>query len=327
MGTKVKDASDENMSDNKERKNTQEVIQIVKNIVVDLDKRTDNTKDQAGNDKNTPCTKDCIFSEDNAIVFTSTLSSLSAPELTTQPSSQVPRTPVTNIPGVVQLSITPSPTENSFDFEPINPSTESLDTTTEDIASITVTNKNGIKIRDDKVKIEINFPGDYSEDREDDVSVKFTFEEENEIDDTGVDVKDREDVFLYDVVTDSTTTTDKLSPPTFDSLPIFEKDIFDPTIHNTFYEENIETDYTTSNEKQEDTTEDTSADKINRTENNEYDLTTESNKENTIDIPDNVTSIVSKIPSDGSIIQETGHQDDEQKTTTIATPDMVLQSS
>jgi len=222
---------------------TIEVIKNIQNIIGDLDQTkmyNNSAKDESSNDKKVPCEKDCIFNEENAIVYTSTIPTTSTTNQEIMISSE-PIAPPTGIPGIVQLSISPSPAQNSSDFEPIVPSQESsIVQTTEDVTSITVTNDEGIKIQDDNVLIEINFPGDYNENREDDVSVKFTFEEENEIDDSAF--YENDNTFLYDVVTDS-PKPNSFKPPTFDSLPIFEKDIFDPTIYNTFYEENIETDY------------------------------------------------------------------------------------
>ena len=79
-------------------------------------------------------------------------------------------------------------------------------------------------------------------------TVKFTFEDEkaNEVEDDIEDVLQyyddeeeneddlEENVFLYDIVTDSPRTA---RPPLFDSLPMFEKDIFS----STFYQEGEET--------------------------------------------------------------------------------------
>jgi len=229
---------------------TIEVIKTVQNIIGDLEEEkiyTNKTKDEISSDAKEPCEKDCVFKEDHAIVYTSTFSPPSTSMQEILISSE-PRAPATAIPGIVQLSISPSPAENSSDFEPIVASEATIiEGTTEDMTSITVTNDEGIKIQDDDVLIEINFPGDYNENREDDVSVKFTFEDEkdNEIDDTAFNIYENENAYLYDVVTDSPTTT-PFRPPNFDSLPIFEKDIFDPTIHNTFFEENMETDYSTT---------------------------------------------------------------------------------
>jgi len=229
---------------------TIEVIKTVQNIIGDLEEEksyTNQTKDEIYSDAKEPCEKDCIFKEDHAIVYTSTFSPPSTSMQEISISSET-RAPATAIPGIVQLSISPSPAENSSDFEPIVASEATItERTTEDMTSITVTNDEGIKIQDDDVLIEINFPGDYNQNREDDVSVKFTFEDEkdNEIDDTAFDIYENENTFLYDVVTDFPTTT-PFRPPDFDSLPIFEKDIFDPTIHNTFFEENMETDYSTT---------------------------------------------------------------------------------
>jgi len=248
--TKVKTTEQANTKTVNDVDKTIDVIKTVQNIIGDLEEETiykNQTKDQINSDTKVPCEKDCVFKEDHAIVYTSTLSPTSSSKQEILISSET-SAPATSIPGIVQLSISPSPAENSSDFEPFVPSEEIItEQTTQDITSITVTNDEGIKIQDDKVLIEINFPGDYNENREDDVSVKFTFEEENEneIDDTAFDFKDNENTFLYDVVTDLPTTT-PFRPPNFDSLPIFEKDIFDPTIHNTFFEENIETDYSTA---------------------------------------------------------------------------------
>ena len=100
-------------------------------------------------------------------------------------------------------------------------------------------------IEQDDAAIEINFTN--KEDTSDTVTVKFTFEDEkaNEVED---DIEDgnvllydeeneddrEENVFLYDIVTDSPRTA---RPPLFDSLPMFEKDIFSSTFYQDGEEE------------------------------------------------------------------------------------------
>ena len=159
--------------------------------------------------------------------------------------------PTSPPPGLLVLNLTPSPTAGSGNgFRPLTTTTTTTTkkTTTKSITSeeSIVTTDRQLIIEQDDAAIEINFTN--KEDTSDTVTVKFTFEDEkaNEVEDDvededvllydeeNVDEDDlEENVFLYDVVTDSPRTA---RPPLFDSLPMFEKDIFS----STFYEEEEE---------------------------------------------------------------------------------------
>ena len=155
----------------------------------------------------------------------------------------------TSPPGVVVLNLTPSPTAGSEDgFKPFNNSTTTTqvtqvttttiqDTTTTTKATtseeITVTTDRLVVIEQDDAGIEINLPDEM--DLGDTVTVKFTFEDEktNEVEEDEPALYDNEgdlggNIFLYDVATDPPRTA---RPPLFDSLPMFDKDIFSSTFY------------------------------------------------------------------------------------------------
>ena len=175
------------------------------------------------------CGDDCEFTSDNAIIYTTNITSseVKRPHDTTEYSSSVG---VTNSPGRVQINLNkPSPRVNESDFEPISPTEEII--ISDSVAGVTVRTNEGVMVTNPDVAIEIKFPGKKpTEDREN-VSVKFSFgeeeEEENEIDDSLID---NDSSGLYDVVTNPViSTTTQFVPPTFESLPVFEKDIFTTT--------------------------------------------------------------------------------------------------
>ena len=119
--------------------------------------------------------------------------------------------------GVVVLNIASSPTVSSGGFLPLT------------------TSKDGIRVQQNDSVVQIKFPEDRTT-----VSVKYTFEDEtnNEIENTGnqknneFDIIDGDSVSLYDVVTDASYRSSTLRPPLFDSLPMFDKDIFSLTFYD-----------------------------------------------------------------------------------------------
>ena len=156
----------------------------------------------------------------------------------------------TSPPGVVVLNLTPSPTAESEDgFKPFNNSTTTTQvttTTTQDTTTttkattskeITVTTDRLVVIEQDDAGIEINLPDEM--DLGDTVTVKFTFEDEETNEVEGDNEEDEPafydnegdlggNIFLYDVATDPPRTA---RPPLFDSLPMFDKDIFSSTFY------------------------------------------------------------------------------------------------
>ena len=197
------------------------VIQTVKDLIGGLNRsQTDIPTTSPGT---TECDGECEFTSDNAIVFT-------PPQLREPPSEseeQLLRVPVTDSPGTVKINLNkPSPPVNESDFEPIIPTEEII--ITDDSTGVTVTTNDGVMVTNPNVAIEIKFPGKKETEDTESVSVKFSFgdedEQENEIDDNLIDNSS-----LYDAVTSSVITTTQLIPATFDSLPVFEKDIFTTT--------------------------------------------------------------------------------------------------
>ena len=171
------------------------------------------------------CDEDCEFTSDNAIIYSINITSseVKKPKDTTEHSSNVG---VTNSPGRVQINLNkPSPRVNESDFEPIF-STEKI-IISDELSGVTVKTNDGVMMTNPNVAIEIKFTD--KKPTEENVSVKFSFgdedEEENEIEDTLIDNSGR-----YDAVTEPLiSTTTQFFPPTFESLPMFEKDIFTTT--------------------------------------------------------------------------------------------------
>ena len=173
------------------------------------------------------CDEDCEFTSDNAILYTTNITSaeVTRPRDTTEHSTSVG---VTNSPGRVQINLNkPSPRVNESDFEPIIPTEEII--ISDEVTGVTVRTNDGVMVTNPNVAIEIKFPGKKPTEDTENVSVKFSFgdedEKENEIDDSLIDNSG-----LYDVVTSPViSTTTEFVPPNFDSLPVFEKDIFTTT--------------------------------------------------------------------------------------------------
>ena len=173
------------------------------------------------------CDEDCEFTSDNAILYTTNITSaeVTRPRDTTEHSTSVG---VTNSPGRVQINLNkPSPRVNESDFEPIIPTEEII--ISDEVTGVTVRTNDGVMVTNPNVAIEIKFPGKKPTEDTENVSVKFSFgdedEKENEIDDSLIDNSGPYDVVTSPVI----STTTEFVPPNFDSLPVFEKDIFTTT--------------------------------------------------------------------------------------------------
>ena len=160
---------------------------------------------------------ECEFTSDNAIVLSTTNFTSNSQ---TQSSSEQPSV-VTESSGRVQITLSkPSPSVSQSEFEPIIP-TESI-IISDGPTGVTVRTNDGVMLTNPNLPIQIKFPGKKQSEDAENVSVKFSFgeeeEQENEIDDNLID----------NSVTSSVITTPSV-PPTFASLPVFEKDIFTTT--------------------------------------------------------------------------------------------------
>ena len=214
-------------------------------IAMMLDILDDASTEKTNNEPS--CDKDCEFSSDDAIVFSTTPGNNIDTRVTTITTAKtrapadidndITRAPVvTNLPGTVQVSLTkPSPRYNESDFEPITqpqePDVLAADYVTDATSGIAVETNDGIMINNPNIAIEINFPMNKNQTNNENVSVKYTFGEEKDEDN---EINDNPDSSLYDIVTESFESRDPSSttlftPPPFDSLPMFDVDIFAPT--------------------------------------------------------------------------------------------------